>query len=86
MSLLMTDDGSSLLRRPSPRLATLMEDGSTAALALSRPSMRFMVRHHDLEGLKLAMKQSLCKAACKIHALQVSRLFLSLDSFCGVLV
>ncbi|PIK37591.1 putative E3 ubiquitin-protein ligase MYCBP2 [Apostichopus japonicus] len=64
------DDGSSLLRRPSPRLATLMEDGSTAALALSRPSMRFMVRHHDLEGLKLAMKQSLCKAACKIHALQ----------------
>ncbi|KAJ8027887.1 E3 ubiquitin-protein ligase MYCBP2 [Holothuria leucospilota] len=64
------DDGSSLLRRPSPRLASLMEESMTGILPLNRPSMRFMVRHHDLEGLKLAMKQSLCKAACKIHALQ----------------
>lgn len=40
--------------------------------ALQRPVMEFIVQRHDLEGLQLAMRQALRKAACRVFAMQVS--------------
>ncbi|KAG8137645.1 hypothetical protein E2320_004878, partial [Naja naja] len=60
--------GSSLLRHPSPELSRLI----SAHSSLSRgernfqwPVLAFVIQHHDLEGLEIAMKQALRKSACR---------------------
>jgi E3 ubiquitin-protein ligase MYCBP2 len=37
--------------------------------------MSFITQRHDLEGLQLAMKQALRKAACRVFAMQVKTSF-----------
>uniref|UniRef100_A0ABM0LXG7 Probable E3 ubiquitin-protein ligase MYCBP2 n=1 Tax=Saccoglossus kowalevskii TaxID=10224 RepID=A0ABM0LXG7_SACKO len=64
-----TEGGSSLLRRPSPALAKLVGGGNNEK-ALQRPVISFIMQRYDLEGLKIAMKQAVRKAACRVHAMQ----------------
>lgn len=67
----------SLLKHPSAAMEKLLhtvdrrcpEDDERA---LQRPVMSFIIQRHDLEGLQLAMKQALRKAACRVFAMQVS--------------
>uniref|UniRef100_A0A8C6XHZ8 RCR-type E3 ubiquitin transferase n=1 Tax=Naja naja TaxID=35670 RepID=A0A8C6XHZ8_NAJNA len=65
--------GSSLLRHPSPELSRLI----SAHSSLSRgernfqwPVLAFVIQHHDLEGLEIAMKQALRKSACRVFAME----------------
>ncbi|XP_043360570.1 E3 ubiquitin-protein ligase MYCBP2 isoform X20 [Dermochelys coriacea] len=65
--------GSSLLRHPSPELSRLI----TAHSSLSKgernfqwPVLAFVIQHHDLEGLEIAMKQALRKSACRVFAME----------------
>lgn len=66
----------SLLKHPSAAMEKLLhtvdrrcpEDDERA---LQRPVMSFIIQRHDLEGLQLAMKQALRKAACRVFAMQV---------------
>ncbi|XP_026474963.1 E3 ubiquitin-protein ligase highwire-like [Ctenocephalides felis] len=79
------DAGSSLLCYPSPNLQRLVPEGTaTSGLPSSdpedtfndpnhiwnRPTMTFLVQNHDLNLLRLAMKQAIRKATCRIYALQ----------------
>ncbi|XP_062580615.1 E3 ubiquitin-protein ligase MYCBP2-like [Saccostrea cucullata] len=69
------DGGMSLLKHPSAAMEKLLhtvdrkcpEDDERA---LQRPVMSFITQRHDLEGLQLAMKQALRKAACRVFAMQ----------------
>lgn len=69
------DGGMSLLKHPSAAMEKLLhtvdrrcpEDDERA---LQRPVMSFIIQRHDLEGLQLAMKQALRKAACRVFAMQ----------------
>ncbi|XP_033112056.1 E3 ubiquitin-protein ligase MYCBP2-like [Anneissia japonica] len=65
-----SESGSSLLRRPSVLLAKLMDNGPRNCRALHRPVMNFIAHRHDLEGLRLAMRQAVRKASCRVYALQ----------------
>lgn len=72
------DGGVSLLKHPSAAMGKLISsvDRSKGAQgngerALQRPVMEFIVQRHDLDGLQLAMKQALRKAACRVFAMQV---------------
>ncbi|XP_071483043.1 E3 ubiquitin-protein ligase MYCBP2-like [Diadema antillarum] len=65
-----SSDGSSLLRRPSALLARLIEGRTLGVLALHRPVMLFIAQRHDLDGLRLAMKQALRKGACRVYSMQ----------------
>nr|KAG5689428.1 hypothetical protein BaRGS_012250 [Batillaria attramentaria] len=71
------DGGVSLLKHPSAAMTKLINsvDRSKGAAgngerALQRPVMEFIVQRHDLDGLQLAMKQALRKAACRVFAMQ----------------
>ena len=66
----------SLLKHPSAAMAKLIgsvDKKQTIDIehALQRPVMAFIVQRHDLEGLQLAMRQALRKAACRVFAMQV---------------
>uniref|UniRef100_A0A4W5M9H3 RCR-type E3 ubiquitin transferase n=1 Tax=Hucho hucho TaxID=62062 RepID=A0A4W5M9H3_9TELE len=65
--------GSSLLRHPSPELSRLI----SAYGSLSKgernfqwPVLAFVIQHHDLEGLEVAMKHALRKSACRVFAME----------------
>ena len=67
----------SLLKHPSAAMEKLLHTvdrkcSDEDERALQRPVMSFIVQRHDLEGLQLAMKQALRKAACRVFAMQVS--------------
>lgn len=67
-----TDAGSSLLCNPSPALQKLVPKMDTSSVVtqnataiaaeestfLQRPVMQFVMQHHDLESLLVAMKQA----------------------------
>lgn len=40
---------------------------------LSRPVLVFLLQQHNLEALRLAMRQALRKASCRAHAMQVRK-------------
>jgi E3 ubiquitin-protein ligase MYCBP2 len=69
----------SLLKHPSSamsKLITSVDKGGAendGDRALQRPVMSFIVQRHDLDGLQLAMRQSLRKSACRVFAMQVNR-------------
>ena len=77
--LFVVDGGMSLLKNPSAAMAKLIQSAEKsvgkpggAERALVRPVMAFVTERHDLEGLQLAMRQALRKAACRVFALQVN--------------
>ena len=72
------DGGVSLLKHPSAAMGKLISSvdrskgvQGNGERALQRPVMEFIVQRHDLDGLQLAMKQALRKAACRVFAMQV---------------
>ena len=75
------DGGMSLLKHPSAAMARLIQSvelgGNGPRLleekVLQRPVMSFVMQRHDLENLKIAMKQGIRKAACRVYALQVTQ-------------
>ncbi|KAL1131023.1 hypothetical protein AAG570_012261 [Ranatra chinensis] len=76
------ETGSSLLCYPSAALQKLVPTVAQSAIVntnaderpsmdiLSRPVLVFLLQHHNLAGLQLAMKQALRKATCRIYAMQ----------------
>ncbi|XP_041440248.1 E3 ubiquitin-protein ligase MYCBP2 isoform X6 [Xenopus laevis] len=65
--------GSSLLRRPSPELSRLISAHSSLSKGernFQWPVLAFVIQHHDLEGLEIAMKQALRKSACRVFAME----------------
>lgn len=66
--------GSSLLRHPSPELSRLISAHSSLSKGernFQWPVLAFVIQHHDLEGLEIAMKQALRKSACRVFAMEV---------------
>ena len=81
------DGGMSLLKHPSAAMSKLIqsaEKGSMRAVgtdkALQKPVMAFIIQRHDLDSLQLAMRQALRKAACRVFALQVTQLVVTVIS------
>lgn len=71
---LQTEVGSSLLRHPSPELSRLISAHSSLSKGernFQWPVLAFVIQHHDLEGLEIAMKQALRKSACRVFAMEV---------------
>lgn len=71
----VSDGGLSLLKHPSAAMTRLLQSttgGESGDQTLQRPVMSFVIKQHSLDGLQLAMKQALRKAACRVFALQVS--------------
>ncbi|KAL5012682.1 hypothetical protein ScPMuIL_011233 [Solemya velum] len=71
------DGGMSLLKHPSAAMQKLIGSvdksvsvGLEGERALHRPVMSFIIQRHDLEGLQLAMRRALRKAACRVFAMQ----------------
>ncbi|KAL3283868.1 hypothetical protein HHI36_018037 [Cryptolaemus montrouzieri] len=80
------EGGSSLLCNPSSALQHLIpkidpsstvvkkdinnSDGESALILMQRPVMQFLLQQHDLESLKLSMRQALRKAMCRVYAMQ----------------
>ncbi|KAK9891458.1 hypothetical protein WA026_014691 [Henosepilachna vigintioctopunctata] len=80
------EGGSSLLCNPSSALQHLIPkidtsstvvkkdtsnpDGESVLTLLRRPVMQFILQQHDLESLKLSMRQALRKAMCRVYAMQ----------------
>ncbi|OPJ66985.1 E3 ubiquitin-protein ligase MYCBP2 isoform A [Patagioenas fasciata monilis] len=65
--------GSSLLRHPSPELSRLISAHSSLSKGernFQWPVLAFVIQHHDLEGLEIAMKQALRKSACRVYAME----------------
>ncbi|XP_062492914.1 E3 ubiquitin-protein ligase MYCBP2 isoform X9 [Pezoporus occidentalis] len=65
--------GSSLLRHPSPELSRLISAHSSLSKGernFQWPVLAFVIQHHDLEGLEVAMKQALRKSACRVFAME----------------
>ncbi|TRY68163.1 hypothetical protein DNTS_006161 [Danionella cerebrum] len=65
--------GSSLLRHPSPELSRLISAHSTLSKGernFQWPVLAFVIQHHDLEGLEVAMKHALRKSACRVFAME----------------
>ncbi|XP_074945229.1 E3 ubiquitin-protein ligase MYCBP2 isoform X41 [Phalacrocorax aristotelis] len=65
--------GSSLLRHPSPELSRLISAHSSLSKGernFQWPVLAFVIQHHDLEGLEIAMKQALRKSACRVFAME----------------
>lgn len=46
------------------------QNHSEDMMLLNRPVMKFLLQHHDLDSLQLAMKQALRKAMCRVYAMQ----------------
>ncbi|XP_075447064.1 E3 ubiquitin-protein ligase MYCBP2 isoform X9 [Ascaphus truei] len=68
-----TEVGSSLLRHPSPELSRLISAHSSLSKGernFQWPVLAFVIQHHDLEGLEIAMKQALRKSACRVFAME----------------
>uniref|UniRef100_A0A8C9U137 RCR-type E3 ubiquitin transferase n=1 Tax=Scleropages formosus TaxID=113540 RepID=A0A8C9U137_SCLFO len=67
------DVGSSLLRHPSPELSRLISTRgsmSEGGCSFQWPVLAFVIQHHDLEGLEVAMKHALRKSACRVFAME----------------
>ncbi|XP_064413761.1 E3 ubiquitin-protein ligase MYCBP2 isoform X3 [Latimeria chalumnae] len=65
--------GSSLLRHPSPELSRLISAHSSLCKGernFQWPVLAFVIQHHDLEGLEVAMKHALRKSACRVFAME----------------
>ncbi|XP_069061349.1 E3 ubiquitin-protein ligase MYCBP2 isoform X13 [Pleurodeles waltl] len=65
--------GSNLLRHPSPELSRLISAHSSLSKGernFQWPVLAFVIQHHDLEGLEIAMKQALRKSACRVFAME----------------
>ncbi|KAM9484005.1 E3 ubiquitin-protein ligase MYCBP2 isoform 18-T18 [Salvelinus alpinus] len=65
--------GSSLLRRPSPELSRLISAHGSLSKGernFQWPVLAFVIQHHDLEGLEVAMKHALRKSACRVFAME----------------
>eukprot|EP00062_Callorhinchus_milii_P006572 gi/632947251/ref/XP_007888958.1/ PREDICTED: E3 ubiquitin-protein ligase MYCBP2 isoform X6 [Callorhinchus milii] len=65
--------GSSLLRHPSPELSRLISAHSSLSKGernFQWPVLAFVIQHHDLEGLEMAMKHALRKSACRVYAME----------------
>ncbi|XP_045068074.1 E3 ubiquitin-protein ligase MYCBP2-like isoform X1 [Coregonus clupeaformis] len=65
--------GSSLLHHPSPELSRLiLAHGSLSKgeRNFQWPVLAFVIQHHDLEGLEVAMKHALRKSACRVFAME----------------
>lgn len=74
-----TEVGSSLLRHPSPELSRLISAHGSLSKGernFQWPVLAFVIQHHDLEGLEVAMKHALRKSACRVFAMEVSNIFL----------
>lgn len=81
---IQNETGSSLLCNPSATLQKLIPSVDNSAIVqpieqhqdtmslLQRPVMTFVLQHHDLDALQLAMKQALRKAMCRVYAMQVT--------------
>lgn len=79
---IQNESGSSLLCNPSATLQKLIPNIDNSAIVsqsmehhdgislLQRPVMTFILQHHDLDALQLAMKQALRKAMCRVYAMQ----------------
>lgn len=78
---IQNETGSSLLCNPSATLQKLIPSIDNSAIVnpveqhdglslLQRPVMNFVLQHHDLDALQLAMKQALRKAMCRVYAMQ----------------
>lgn len=66
--------GSSLLRHPSPELSRLISAHGSLSKGernFQWPVLAFVIQHHDLEGLEIAMKHALRKSACRVFAMEV---------------
>lgn len=73
--LFSTEVGSSLLRHPSPELSRLISAHGSLSKGernFQWPVLAFVIQHHDLEGLEVAMKHALRKSACRVFAMEVS--------------
>ncbi|XP_078077743.1 E3 ubiquitin-protein ligase MYCBP2 isoform X20 [Mustelus asterias] len=65
--------GSSLLRHPSPELSRLISAHSSLPKGernFQWPVLAFVIQHHDLEGLEMAMRHALRKSACRVYAME----------------
>ena len=68
--------GSSLLRHPSPELSRLISAHGSLSKGernFQWPVLAFVIQHHDLEGLEVAMRHALRKSACRVFAMEVRR-------------
>lgn len=73
-SLCPTEVGSSLLRHPSPELSRLISAHGSLSKGernFQWPVLAFVIQHHDLEGLEVAMRHALRKSACRVFAMEV---------------
>uniref|UniRef100_H3A1N3 RCR-type E3 ubiquitin transferase n=1 Tax=Latimeria chalumnae TaxID=7897 RepID=H3A1N3_LATCH len=69
----LAEVGSSLLRHPSPELSRLISAHSSLCKGernFQWPVLAFVIQHHDLEGLEVAMKHALRKSACRVFAME----------------
>uniref|UniRef100_A0A4W4EXN0 E3 ubiquitin-protein ligase MYCBP2 n=1 Tax=Electrophorus electricus TaxID=8005 RepID=A0A4W4EXN0_ELEEL len=65
--------GSSLLRHPSPELSRLISAHGSLSKGernFQWPVLAFVIQHHDLDGLEVAMKHALRKSACRVFAME----------------
>ncbi|KAJ8404609.1 hypothetical protein AAFF_G00334720 [Aldrovandia affinis] len=65
--------GSSLLRHPSPELSRLISAHGSLSKGernFQWPVLAFVIQHHDLEGLEVAMRHALRKSACRVSAME----------------
>ncbi|XP_035248710.1 E3 ubiquitin-protein ligase MYCBP2 isoform X4 [Anguilla anguilla] len=65
--------GSSLLRHPSPELSRLISAHGSLSKGernFQWPVLAFVIQHHDLEGLEVAMKHALRQSACRVFAME----------------
>lgn len=70
----LTEVGSSLLRHPSPELSRLISAHGSLSKGernFQWPVLAFVIQHHDLEGLEVAMRHALRKSACRVFAMEV---------------
>lgn len=84
--LVSTEVGSSLLRHPSPELSRLISAHGSLSKGernFQWPVLAFVIQHHDLEGLEVAMKHALRKSACRVFAMEVRHSLIS--HFCSEL-
>lgn len=73
--LCLAEVGSSLLRHPSPELSRLISAHGSLSKGernFQWPVLAFVIQHHDLEGLEVAMRHALRKSACRVFAMEVS--------------
>ncbi|KAL1517027.1 hypothetical protein ABEB36_000847, partial [Hypothenemus hampei] len=78
----LAEGGSSLLCNPSSALQRLLpKDDTTSSIVkadheiehlnlLQRPVLQFVLQQHDLDSLRICMKQALRKAMCRVYGMQ----------------